>query len=200
MDDPHTGAVARVYADAFLNAVPANEQAEALEEFRSFVQDLLDKQPDFSRLLLSGTVSRDVKLALIDRVLAGRASDLFVNFLRVLARHDRLDLLPLILAQSEIEHEKRSGLKRVQVVSAQPLSDGALTKIRERLAAELSIQPVLETAVDPDILGGLRIRVGDTVYDGSLRARLKQLKARVRERSLHEIQSGRNRFSSAERD
>jgi F-type H+-transporting ATPase subunit delta len=215
MEDPHTGAVARIYADAFLNAISAgqtekgqtekgqNEKGqpdEALEEFRSFVEDVLDKQPDFSRLLLSGTVSRDVKLALIDRVLAGRASDLFTNFLRVLARHDRLDLLPLILAQAGMEHEKRTGRRRVQIISAQPLSAGALEKIRERLATALSIQPVLEPAVDPDILGGLRIRVGDTVYDGSLRARLKQLGARVRERSLHEIQSGRNRFSSSERD
>ena len=210
MEDPHTGAVARIYADAFLNAIPASQAEmggadkgqpdEALEEFRSFVEDVLNKQPDFSRLLLAGTVSRDVKLALIDRVVAGRASDLFTNFLRVLARHDRLNLLPLILAQAGMEHEKRSGRKRVQVVSAQPLSDGALEKIRERLAALLPFQPVLEPAVDPDILGGLRIRVGDTVYDGSLRARLKQLRLRVRERSLHEIQSGRNRFSSSERD
>ncbi|HEY2251255.1 MAG TPA: ATP synthase F1 subunit delta [Planctomycetaceae bacterium] len=200
MEDPHRGAVARIYADAYLKAVPPAELEAALEEFRSFVEDVLEKQRDFSRYLLPATVSRDVKLALIDRVLAGRASDLFTNFLRVLARHDRLDLLPLILAQASIEHEKQMGRKRVQVISAQPLSEGALEKIRQRLAAELSAQPVLETAVDPDILGGLRIRVGDTVYDGSLRARLQQLRSRVRERSLNEIQSGRNRFSTAERD
>jgi len=200
MEDPHMGAVARIYADAFLNAIPAGQQAEGLEEFRSFVEDVLNKQPEFSRLLLSGTISRDVKLGLVDRVLSGRASDLFTSFLRVLARHDRLDLVPLILAQAEIEYEKRSGRRRVQVISAQPLSEALLQKIRERLAAELSIQPVLEPAVDPDILGGLRIRVGDTVYDSSLRARLNQLRVTVRERSLHEIQSGRNRFSSSERD
>jgi F-type H+-transporting ATPase subunit delta len=200
MEDPHRGAVARIYADAYLNAVPPAELDAALEEFRSFVEDVLERQPEYSRFLLPATVSRDVKLALIDRVLAGRASDLFTNFLRVLARHDRLDLLPLILAQASIEHEKRTGRKRVQVISAQPLSDGVLEKIRERLASTLSIQPVLETAVDPEILGGLRIRVGDTVYDSSLRARLQQLRLRVRERSLNEIQSGRNRFSSSERD
>ena len=200
MEDPHTGAVARIYADAFLNSVPADQHEEALEEFRSFVEDVLARQPDFSRLLLSGTVSRDVKLQLIDRVLSGRASDLFTNFLRVLAKHDRLDLLPLILAQAGMEHEKRSGRKRVQVISAQPLSEAALQRIHERLSGLVPFQPVLEPAVDPDILGGLRIRVGDTVYDGSLRARLKQLRFRVRERTLHEIQSGRNRFSSSERD
>jgi F-type H+-transporting ATPase subunit delta len=200
MEDPHLGAIARVYADAFLNAVPAEGLPEALEEFRSFVTEVLDKQPDFARLILSGTVSRDQKLQLIDRVVAGRGSELFTNFLRVLARHDRLDLVRLVLAQCDIEAERRSGRKRIQVISAQPLSEGNLNKIREQLAADLAIEPVLEAAVDPYLLGGLRIRVGDTVYDGSLRARLEQLRFRVRERSIHEIQSGRNRFSHSERD
>jgi F-type H+-transporting ATPase subunit delta len=200
MEDPHLGAVARVYANAFLNAIPAGQLDGALEEYRSFIDDVLARQPELSRLILSGTVSRDQKLQLIDRIVAGRASELFTNFLRVLARHDRLDLLQLILAQCEIEAEKRSGRRRVQVISARTLTEGDLNKIRERLAKELAIQPVLEAAVDPAILGGLRIRVGDTVYDGSLRARLTQLRHRVRERSLHEIQSGRNRFSHSERD
>jgi F-type H+-transporting ATPase subunit delta len=200
MEDPHRGAVARVYADAFLNALPPGEVDGALEEFRSFVEDVLEKQPDFKRLIQSDTVSREHKLELINRVVAGRASELFTNFLRVLARHDRLNLLPLILAQAAIEHEKRSGKKRVQVISARPLSEATIEKIREKLANVLAAQPVVESAVDPKLLGGLRIRVGDTVYDGSLRARLKQLGHRVRERSLHEIQSGRDRFSHSERD
>ena len=109
MEDPHQGAIARVYADAFLNAIPPADVDEALGEFRSFVEEVLNRQPDFARLIQSDTVSRDQKLELINRVVAGRASDLFTNFLRVLARHDRLSLLTLILAQTAIEQEKRSG-------------------------------------------------------------------------------------------
>ncbi|HEY3967857.1 MAG TPA: ATP synthase F1 subunit delta [Planctomycetaceae bacterium] len=200
MEDPQAGAIARVYADGFLNSIPAGRVGEALDEFRSFVNDVVAKDRDFGRILASGMVNHDKILALIDRVVAGRASELFTNFLRVLARHDRLNLLSLILAQSEIEQERRSGEKRVQVISAQPLSDEALGRIRERLAQSLPFKPIVESAVDPSLLGGLRIRVGDTVYDGSLRARLKQLRHRVRERSLHEVQSGRDRFSHPERD
>jgi F-type H+-transporting ATPase subunit delta len=198
MHDPGAGAVAGVYAAALLNSIPAGEQEERIGEFRSFMSEIIEKQPEFAQVLSSGMVSRDEKVALIDRVLVGRASELFVNFLRVLARHDRLDLLALILAQAEIELERRLGKKRIQVVSAQPLSDSALAGIRDQLARDLQITPILETAVDPSLLGGVRIRVGDTVYDGSLRSRLTQLRSRVRERSLHEIQSGRNRFSSPE--
>lgn len=200
MEDPSTGAIARIYADAFLNALPAGQVDGALDEFRSFVEDVLEKQPDFNRLLTSGIVGRDQKLALINRVVAGRGSELFTNFLRVLARHDRLSVLPLILAQCGIEAEKRTGRKHVQVVTSRPLSEQALGKIRDSLATLFAIQPIVEPVVDPGILGGLRIRVGDTVYDGSLRARLTQLRHRVRERSLNEIQSGRDRFSHPERD
>src|SRR5262249_10185343 len=159
--------IARVYADAFLNALPADQVGQALEEFRSFIDEVLDKNPDFERLLTSDTVSRDQKVALIDRVVAGRGSELFTNFLRVLARRDRLNVLPIILAQCDIEYEKRSGRKRVQVVTAQPLSDAMLAKIRDRLASTMSFEPVIEPAVDPDLLGGLRLRIGDTVFDGS---------------------------------
>ncbi|MGQ0634884.1 MAG: ATP synthase F1 subunit delta [Planctomycetaceae bacterium] len=200
LEDPSAGAIARVYADAFLNSLPADKADELLEEFQSFLDDVLRKNPDFAELLTSARVGRDDKLRLIDRVLAGRASELFTNFLRVLARHDRLDLLPLILPKCRLQHELRSGRRRVQVLSARPLSAESLENIRQHLAAKFSFQPVLENQTDPALLGGLRIRVGDTVYDGSLRARLTQLRQHVRERSLHEIQSGRNRFSHSERD
>ena len=108
MHDPGVGAVAGVYATAFLNSIPAGQVADVLEEFRSFLSEVLGRQPEFGKVLASGMVSRDQKLALIDRVLVGRASELFTNFLRVVARHDRLDLLATILSQVEIEVERKA--------------------------------------------------------------------------------------------
>jgi F-type H+-transporting ATPase subunit delta len=200
LEDPSVAAIARVYAEGFLNALPAAQVDSTLEEFHSFVHDVLPSNPDFDRILAASMVGRDKKLALIDNVLKGRASELFVGFLSVLARHDRLDLMRNILHESQRLYEKRSGKRRVQVTSAQPLSEQVLARVQQRLAQTLPFIPIVEAAVDASLLGGLRIRVGDTVYDGSLRARLKQLRHRVHERSLHEIQSGRDRFSHSERD
>jgi F-type H+-transporting ATPase subunit delta len=118
----------------------------------------------------------------------------------VLARHDRLEILPLILSESRLRHEMLTGRKRVRVTSAQSLSDDRLATIRQQLDDALSFEPIVEPAVDESLLGGLIIQIEDTVYDSSLRTRLKQLRGRMRERSLHEIQSGRNRFSSPEGD
>jgi len=198
MEDPQTGAIARVYAQAWLGAIPPGQAQDLLEEFQSFLEDVLAPNPEFARLLTSGVAGRDDKLRLIDRVLAGRASPLFANFLKVLARHERLDLLPVIFRQATLLHEKATGRGRVQVTTALPLGAEQLRAIEQRLSEQLPFAPIIEQAIDPGLIGGMRIRIGDTVYDGSLRLRLRQLRERVRERSLHEIQSGRNRFSHQE--
>lgn len=193
LEDPSSQAIARVYADAFLKSGGEGVD-DLLEEFTSFHDDVLETQPEFRRLLLGDVLGRDEKLRLIDRTLVGHGSDLFVNFLRVLARHGRLNLLPVILKTSHISREKELGRRRVTVTSAVPLSEEMQGRLRERLKATLSFEPILIPEVDPKVLGGLVIQVGDTVYDTSLRARLSQLRSKLRQRSLHEIQSGRDRF------
>ncbi|RPI89298.1 MAG: ATP synthase F1 subunit delta [Planctomycetaceae bacterium] len=200
MDEPQSGAIARVYAAALLNAVPADQQPGVIEELQSFVQDVLPANPGYQRLLASAVVGRDDKLRLISNVVSGRGSELFTNFLKVLAKHNRLDLLPVICRQVGLQYEILTGKRRVQVTTAHPVSEETGQAIQQSLAQTLPYTPIVELAVDPTLLGGMRIRVGDTVYDGSLRARLKQMRHRVEHRSTHEIQSGRNRFSHSERD
>jgi len=223
LEDPSAKAVARVYARAFLDAARETGVSDVLVEFTSFHDDVLDKYPGFGQLLTSEFIGRDDKLGMIDRVVKPHASELFTNFLKVLARHDRLDLLPVILGEAWLEHERRAGKRRVQVKSAVPLTEQQLGQIKNRLQAALStepaagglfrdvsrtahgsravarhpapVEPVLIPTVDENLLGGLVIQVGDTVYDGSLRTRLKNLQQRLRERYLNEIQSGRDRFS-----
>ncbi|HEV8002907.1 MAG TPA: ATP synthase F1 subunit delta [Planctomycetaceae bacterium] len=199
MEDPSSLAVARTYADALLDAAGAAGGSDAvLEELGSFVDDVLGKLPDLRDILFSRVIGRDEKIRLIDQVIAPRATPIVTNFLRVLVRHDRLELVPLIMREARLRHETRSGKQRVQIKTALPLSDLAKEQLRKRLAESLPFDPILETQVDPSLIGGIVIRVADTVYDSSLATRVAQLRERIQQRSLHEIQSGRDRFSSAE--
>jgi F-type H+-transporting ATPase subunit delta len=195
--DPRGESIATVYVNAYLDAA-GQESAGAAEELISFVDDVLASQSDFSQLLCGTSLGQDEKIQLIDRIVAQRATPLFTNFLKVLARHDRLALLPTIRQLAEAEFERRSGKRRVSVTSAAEISDQTLDSIRSTLRSSLSIEPILETRVDSTLIGGLVIRVGDTVYDGSLKTQIKQLRARLRERCLNEIQRGRDRFSHPE--
>ena len=194
LEDPSSQAIARVYANAFLNA------GGELEEFASFMNDVLASNPEFDNLLTSGLLSRDEAVGVIDRVVGEHGSGAFANFLRVLARHDRLGLLPEILAATQLEHEKRNNLQRVHVLSAQPLDAAATERVRAKVADAFDFDPIIIPEVDTKLIGGLVIRVGNSVYDGSLRSRLNQLAKRLQQRSLHEIQSGRDRFGSPEGD
>lgn len=198
LEDPREQTVAKVYAVAYLDAAGATGATAAAEELSSFVDDVLATQPQFDQLLRGASLSRDDKLKLIDRVVSSRSTPMFANFLRVLANHERLSLLPSIRYVVNQELEKRSGQRRVRVTSGAPLNDQSLDAIRASLRTSLQCEPILETQVDPSLIGGLVIRVGDTVYDGSLKTQIKQLRARLRERCLNEIQRGRDRFSHPE--
>ena len=198
LEDPSAKAVARVYAVAYLDAAATAGEQNPVEEIESLQTDVLDRQKDFFDLLSSKAVGPDEKSALLERTIVPKASQFFGNFLKVLARHDRLDLIPYITEEVKVEYEKRTNKKRVEVTSALPLTGEQLREITDRLRSQMNFEPIVRSSVDPSLLGGVIIRIGDTVYDSSLRTRIGDLRNRLRERYLNEIQSGRNRFSSSE--
>jgi F-type H+-transporting ATPase subunit delta len=198
LEDPSSQAVARVYAQAYLNAAQGAGVQDPLEDLRSFQQDVIEPHPELATLFASEAITSDQKIGILERTVLPSASPFFGNFLKVLAEHDRLALSPVILQEAEVEFERRIGKKRIQVRSAVPLNDEQLSSIRNRIQSALNLEPVLVPSVDPELIGGLVIQVGDTVYDGSLKTRLKNLRQRLQKGYLHEIQSGRDRFSYPE--
>ena len=90
------------------------------------------------------------------------------------------------------------GRFRVHVSTAAEF-DGALKqRLADMLRGMLGGEPVLEVSTRPELIGGIVLRVGDTVYDGSIATRLARIREHMIDRSVHEIQSGRDRFSIAE--
>mgnify|MGYP003303476037 FL=1 len=195
MEDPSARAIARVYATALVDAAASAGVGDVLDELASFLDDVLEAQPEFHSILVGMAVGRDQKVAMIERVVGPVGTPVLTSFLTTLARHERLDLLPLVLEEARLIEDTRGGRKSVQVTSSQPLDPETLESIRASLDSALPFTPILDAQVDSSLIGGLVVQVENTVYDSSLRTRIKQLRDRMRERSLHEIQSGRDRFS-----
>jgi F-type H+-transporting ATPase subunit delta len=195
-----TGAaqIARAYAVALYDAAQAAGQVDAVvEEYESFIGDVLARNPDFERALTSGVIGRDDKAATLRRVFENRASSMFLNFLLVMNDHRRLDLLRAVLPQLHTIRDQRRGLVPVHVQSAAALDPAEVSAIESRLAAVVAGRPVVHHETDPALLGGMVIRVGDTVFDGSVRTRLRRMREQLIQRSTHEIQSRRDQFRSA---
>lgn len=197
LEDPGAAQVARTYAVSLLDA--AGPEADAvLEEYGAFISEVLPKTPDLAKLLLSQSLGVDDTIVLFDKTIAPYTSPLFANFLRVLTRHRRLNVFRLIYDLATREAEKRAGKQRFQIRSATPLAQDAVAELTAKLKAATKTEPILEMTVDPALLGGLVVRIGDTVYDSSLRTRLKQMSGLLHERYINEIQRGRDRFSNPE--
>jgi F-type H+-transporting ATPase subunit delta len=189
--------IARVYAEALYDAAEAQGQAkEVFDELTSLTNDVFPRDPGFEAYLSTGAVGRDHKQELIKKTFEGRASETFTNFLFVLNHHDRLGLLRAIQRAYKDLFEERSGQIPVEVRSAAPLSEEQVERLRNELRASFRREPILATAVDPDLIGGLMVRVGDWLYDATVRTQLESLRNQLIESSSHAIQSGRDRFSS----
>jgi F-type H+-transporting ATPase subunit delta len=193
--------IAQVYAEALLNAAGKKGQVDAvLDELDSVVRDVFGANPQFEAFLASGAIGRGQKAKALQAIFQGRASDLFLDFLMVLNHHERLDLLRAILAAARELYDQRMRRLRVLVRSATPLPDDQRDRLLHELRQTFHQEPVLQAQVDPDLLGGLMVRVGDWVYDTSVRTQLDTIRNQLIARSSYEIQSGRNRFSSANGD
>jgi F-type H+-transporting ATPase subunit delta len=191
--------IAAVYAKAFLGATEAAGVTDAaLEELDSLIADVLDKLPRLDAIFSSALVSGDEKIALIDKSFGPKTSPLLQNFLKVLAQHGRLDVLRAIRRQTRRMYDKMRDRQRVYVSTAADLDADLTRRLTDMLRSMLGAEPILEIKTRPELIGGIVLRVGDTVYDGSIATRLERIREHMIERTVHEIQSGRDRFGSAE--
>lgn len=196
-----TGAqqVAVVYAKAFVGASQAagKEGAEAaIVELESFVHDVLDRFPRLQAVLESNFIKPNEKIAILERTLSGRASKTLLVFLKVLATRERLNCLRAVSQSARALYDQMLGRVRVDVTTAVPLTDALSARLAAQLRTMVGGEPILVPRTDPDLIGGVVLRVGDAVYDGSIATQLAAIRGRMITRSVHEIQSRRDSFSN----
>lgn len=165
---------ARAFADVVLAGNLPVEQIDA--QLRSFLETL-HQSAELRQALFNPAISAEQRVKVID-ALAPRLqfSREVRNLLAVLLRHDRMNAVQEIVAAYRAELDRRRGISDVEVVSARTLDAG------ERRSMEQQVARLAGTAVrahfreDDTLLGGAVVRIGSTVYDGSVRGRLDRMK------------------------
>lgn len=178
--------VTRSYAEALINVAGQGEQAQVvLDEVDAIASDVFLAHPRFAELLGSPLVSPADKDRVLVTTFEGRAQPTVVKFLRVLNRHGRLGSFGPISRAARALWDRRRNHRPVLVRSAVPLDGSQEDALRDRLARMLGATPILQLTVDPSLIGGLVIQVGDDLYDASIRNRLEQLRKRLIEGKAH---------------
>ena len=189
----HLGAV---YAKALLGATEKLGNTDSvLSELESLVADVLDKLPKFDAALSSPRIAQEEKVRILKRAFGGKMSPVLLNFLNVAAEHGRLDCLRAIAEGARRLYNQLRNRVEVNLQSAQPLTNQLRELIAVRLAQLLGREIDLQTGVDPDLLGGIVVRVGDTVYDGSLANKLKTMRGAAIERTARTMRESLERFA-----
>jgi F-type H+-transporting ATPase subunit delta len=167
---------ATALTDIVLEQGAADPATKQLEDFRAAYAE----SAELRNFLVSPAVTREAKHKVIEKVAARLgASKIIRNFLFVIVDNQRIQLLPEIVESFEQVLRQRQGVAEAAVASAFELNDNqktALVGTLERLSGK-KIQA--KYSLEPGLLGGAVVRIGDTIYDGSLRSRLNQLRVRL---------------------
>lgn len=131
---------------------------------------------DVARLLANPAIAFDDRAEIVNQVLGKRVSEKARNLVLLLVRRGRSELLPRVATEYRRLYDRREGIVEATVTSATPLDQGELAAIRSRIGELTSGKVEMTTSVDPSILGGVIIQLGDQLIDGSVRGRLERLR------------------------
>ena len=176
-----TEVVARRYAQALHHEATGEV---AVHADMTLLQRTLDASPELVRCLQSPVISREKKRAVVERLFGQRVHAATLRFLHLLISRRREALLTSIVQYALALQDEAHGVVRVQARVSSPLADASRRRLEQTLGQRLGKQVHLQVGRDDTLLGGMVLRVGDTVYDGSVRHQLSRLRSRLSAHAL----------------
>jgi F-type H+-transporting ATPase subunit delta len=173
------GTVARNYAEALLSLAQKAGDPAGWGALLNQVAGAIEGDTTLQRYLASPKVPGARKAAMLTRALTDRVPAHFVRFVQALVRNRRQGLIPAIAAEYEDLLDVVEGRIHARVTVARETDEADARMIADRLSAVMGKTVVPTLTVNPAILGGVVVRIGDTVMDGSVRRKLAMLRARM---------------------
>ena len=171
--------ISRNYAATLFALAQRHDGLQAFAEGMDTVVGLLDQYPSFKLFLETPRISDGEKKALLRKVLGPVIPRPLLNFLQVTVDKRRQRLLTTIAGEFRALLDEHLGRSHVTVTLARALDEDALEELSAKLSALLGKEAIPHVRVKPAILGGVHLKAGDTVFDGTLRRRIKQLRRQL---------------------
>ena len=168
--------IARVYAAALFDVAREENIQEQIFEELEFAAELFSADEDFRLYMTSPSFSKDIKKNFIGKVFSGNLSEHIVNFIYVLIENGRQSELPRISAVFGDLMNELKGRMKVEIVSVSKLDSEILENIKHVLKNKFNKDIIVDEKTDESILGGVIIKTGDVVIDGSLFENLKKIR------------------------
>ncbi|WP_224244899.1 ATP synthase F1 subunit delta [Hyalangium gracile] len=175
--------IARRYARALLDVAAEGNRTDAVaDQLATFVK-AFEQSRELSDLLLNPAYNTTQRSQVVEAIMKmmGNVEPALANTLRLLVERNRLTYLPDIARVYRDLADARAGRVRGHVTSASKLPADALEQLRKNLQQLTQRDVILESRVDPALLGGVSAQVGSVLYDGSVRTQLEQMRRQLKQ-------------------
>jgi F-type H+-transporting ATPase subunit delta len=170
--------IAAVYARSLFEVAQSQDKLDVVRDQIGEFADALDGTRELQVFFFSPYFSTAEKVDGLDRTVSG-ADPIVVNFLKLLIENHRMPVIFRLRRVFDELWQEENKLLPVQVTSAVELDAATVSQIGDRIAEQTGRKVDLSSTVDPDVLGGLIVRVGNSILDASIRNRLEQLRKQV---------------------
>ena len=170
--------IAEVYARSLFEVAQEHDSLDRIHEELAEFADALAENRDLQVFFFSPYFSSEEKKDAISKIVSG-ADERFVRFLELLAERHRMPVVFRIRREFDSLWAEENRLLPVTITSAVELDKNTVRQIQKQIEEQTGRRTELTTEVDPDVLGGLAMRVGNVVMDGTVRARLERLRREV---------------------
>ncbi|HEX8096901.1 MAG TPA: ATP synthase F1 subunit delta [Pyrinomonadaceae bacterium] len=172
--------VARRYAAALADVVVPGGEARAVQEELNAWEQMMRSNPQLVEVFGNPTISYEQKRKVLSALIArARLRPVTANFLQVLLQNQRLPELGEVNKRFSLVLDERAGMVSAEVTTARPIARDVQEALRGKLAAATGKQVRLSFKTDGELIGGLVTRIGSTVYDGSVRSQLQQVREKL---------------------
>lgn len=176
-----SAAVAEPYAEAMMSLARSQNLTDKFGEDARGIIELLESSKELQNFISDPLVPAEKRKAVLRQIVGDQVHPYVVNFLMLLVDKRRIQFLEAICQQYLVLLRDLNQTVLAEVTSAVELSDEQKQTVREKVKALTSAQEVdLDTKTDPDLIGGVIIKVGSQVFDASLRGQLRRISLRLR--------------------
>ena len=185
------------YAKALLGLSDNAAEVDGFVDEVANVASVIGDLPKLRAILESPQISFDRKAGVLDKAFGGKAHPSVVNFLKVLTRNGRFDCLSAVAVSAETLRNEAAGRVQGILTTATEVDGEVVNRIADRLSKVVGKEVKLTSKVDSDVIGGMVIRIGDTVYDASVVNQLAQVRAKTVQKASDAIREKLDRFASS---
>lgn len=195
--DTDKASLGDVYAKAFLGVGKSSGKTEEMLGQLQAVSEAVGEIPKLSSALESPQISSEAKQKILQKAFGSKLDKDLMNFLKVIGKKGRFDCLSQISASANRLYDETSGKVQAEIVTAEQIEQSVAKDIADQLEKALGKKVTVKTTVDPKIIGGMVIRIGDTIHDASVVSQLNQVRTKAIKRASDAIRGSLDKFMGA---